>query len=96
MSERSERLAASEASLTDLAERSEAPNPGDQKWAEPPFLAAPCPKGGVAASLTIPKLLSSSSSSSSSCLSCNLDFDCKVSREKMIKITPLAGTVDLG
>lgn len=25
----------------DLAERSEAPNPGDQKGAEPPFLALP-------------------------------------------------------
>ena len=42
---------ASEASLTDLAERSEAPNPGDQKEAEPPFLAAPRPMGGVAASI---------------------------------------------
>ena len=41
---------ASEVSLTDLAERSEAPNPGDQKGAEPPFLAAPRPKGGAAAS----------------------------------------------
>ena len=30
----------------DLAERSEAPNPGDQKGAEPPFLALPqCPEG---------------------------------------------------
>ena len=38
---------ASEASLTDLAERSKAPNPGDQKGAEPPFLAG---LGGVAAS----------------------------------------------
>ena len=31
----------------DLAERSEAPNPGDQKGAEPPFLALPRrPEGG--------------------------------------------------
>ena len=41
----------SELILTDLAERSEAPNPGDQKGAEPPFLAAPRPMGGVAASI---------------------------------------------
>ena len=31
----------------DLAEQSEAPNPGDQKGAEPPFLAVPRrPEGG--------------------------------------------------
>ena len=44
---------ASKASLTDLAERSEATNPGDQKGAETPFLAAPRPKGGAAASIII-------------------------------------------
>ena len=46
-------MVASEANLTDLAKRREAPNPGDQKGAEPPFLAAPRPKGGVAASYII-------------------------------------------
>ena len=36
----------------DLAERSEAPNPGDQKGAEPPFLALPQRPEGVGKSGT--------------------------------------------
>ena len=37
--------------LSIISNTHEAPNPGDLKGAEPPFLAAPRPKGGVAASL---------------------------------------------